>query len=316
MVKIGKLVGLAAIAVVVVCGSATADRADRARNPSVRNWAGDGIYASEQPYVLYPNGSITTKVFVNEKGPFSLIVDTGGFMSGLNRVTISANKLSYKSKGTINVIGADGKGRMRLLEFKSLRIAKNAAKNPLMLELPGPPLGMLSPDKGILGTDILANFTLGFDVSRKYLVFYPRSYDLVERSPGLFDTIPMHRNRRSNGLTARIAFNGKTITALIDTGATRSVIDKRLARRLGLEMLEGHSERGIGINGRTIEAQLATIDTIKAGTKTWSDVRIWVIDMPRGRPRLQAILGMDRLAEGPFAIDYGHERVLLVKTAG
>lgn len=311
MVKRGGMPGI--LLVLVLCGSGLA-RAEGIRDLPANQW-GRSATIAEQPIKRYRNGAITTPVFINRKGPYEFLVDTGAFISGVNRSTIVANSLSYKHTKTIDVIGADGKGTMRVLKFRSLIASVFIIQNPLLLELPSGYLGFRSPQRGILGTDFLASHTVVFDLDRDMIVLYPQSIDLTQGLPGYFDIIPMRFSRRDNGLFTKVKLNGKTYNALIDTGATFTAVNEKLAKRLGIDTMTGSRGNATGVNERNIDIYRTRLDSLEAGTRTWKNPKIALMKFTRGGRHYDAILGMDLLAKEPFAIDYGNKRVLLVKPA-
>jgi predicted aspartyl protease len=275
------------------------------------NWAGQ-TRAAEQPITRHSNGSITTPVYINRKGPFPFLVDTGAALSGVNRVTIIANDLSYKEVDEVIVLGAAGRSTMRLLRFQSLISSIYEMKNPRLLELPNSFLGARQIERGVLGTDFWANHTVVFDTDRDKIVLYPKSYDLTEGLPNHFDEFEFRYTRRDNGLFARVKINGNTHTALIDTGASLTFVNEKLAKRLNIDTTIGYEENAIGISGRRITHYRTKVASIEAGTRTWTNVSIGLTEFPGG-PKYDLVLGMSLLAQTPFAIDYHRKRVLLVK---
>ena len=87
------------LGLLTVLGALISVRADAAegignQEVSIANWA-SSVTAVTQPITIHSNNSITTSVYINRKGPFEFLVDTGAFWSGIKRSTVIANDLAY-----------------------------------------------------------------------------------------------------------------------------------------------------------------------------------------------------------------------------
>jgi tetratricopeptide (TPR) repeat protein/predicted aspartyl protease len=93
----------------------------------------------------------------------------------------------------------------------------------------------------------------------------------------------------------QITLNGAKIRAIFDSGAMRSMLDKRAARRAGIK-LDGPevTSGGVwgGINGRNTETWISRFDTLDLGGETIRNARLRIadIDLPANADML---LGMD-----------------------
>lgn len=279
---------------------------------SIANWA-SSVTAVTQPITVHSNNSITTPVYINRKGPFEFLVDTGAFWSGIKRSTVVANDLAYKQVDRIDIIGADGRSSVKVLQFESLITAGFIMKRKRLLELGSGPLGVPSVKRGILGTDFLANHIVAFDLQASRIILYPKVVDLDKELPGRFDIIPMKYSRKRNGIHSTVKLNGKRFRALVDTGASLTIVNERLAERLGIDTKRGYRGHGTGINGGRIEVYRTKLESLEAGTRIWKNINIGLIKMPRSGGSHDAVLGMDLLGKQPFAVDYAHNRLLILK---
>ncbi len=97
---------------------------------------------------------------------------------------------------------------------------------------------------------------------------------------------------------------GRSINIMIDTGASPAVIDARLARALGLELLPGKVQV---LNG-TFSAPGVWIPDIEVGPVHHSKVPGLVRDLSHLKDRfgvsVGAIVGLDVLSEANFRLDY------------
>jgi predicted aspartyl protease len=96
----------------------------------------------------------------------------------------------------------------------------------------------------------------------------------------------------------------KGLNFLVDTGATPSVLDRRLAQRLGLDELPGSI---VFINGR-VPAGQAIVPNLEFGPTQRHNLPIVVEDLSvfdRALPlHIDAVIGLDVLGQSAFEIDY------------
>src|SRR5512146_1569008 len=102
----------------------------------------------------------------------------------------------------------------------------------------------------------------------------------------------------------------KDLNLLLDTGSARTVIDRRIARTLHLEVNPTYLNL---ISGR-VRGGTSLIPSIEIGPITAKAMPAWIMDLSRlsdeTGPRIDAILGMDFLGEaGGIAIDYNSQEV-------
>ena len=103
--------------------------------------------------------------------------------------------------------------------------------------------------------------------------------------------------------------NLKGLRFLVDTGASDTVIDRRVAERLGVA-----SQPAKLINfDKTLELDRAEVPEISFGPEHTSNVPVLIEDLGNLRPdgkRLDGILGLDQLRRSNFIIDYGKKSML------
>ena len=98
---------------------------------------------------------------------------------------------------------------------------------------------------------------------------------------------------------------------LVDTGAGITVLSKELAEKLELEEESGHSIT-LKTMATEIQAQLATLSSIKVGNLTQNNLRVAVIELPFGEERkFDGVLGMDFMNNYKIHIDNENNRILL-----
>lgn len=105
-----------------------------------------------------------------------------------------------------------------------------------------------------------------------------------------------------------VTFNG-TVTAnlLLDTGASMTMISRRVASNLALPAIASGLISGIG---GTINAQIARVESIKVGDAEVGGMPVSIHDISRF-PRFEGLLGMDFLSRFHVSVDSTKQLLVL-----
>jgi predicted aspartyl protease len=111
--------------------------------------------------------------------------------------------------------------------------------------------------------------------------------------------------------------NADNLRFLLDTGASNSAIDRRVAERLGLH---GQPARVINFD-KTVALELTEVHEMTFGPERVSNVRVMIEDLGYLRStgvHVDGVIGLDLLRRQSFLVDYAGERVVFgpVATAG
>jgi predicted aspartyl protease len=103
--------------------------------------------------------------------------------------------------------------------------------------------------------------------------------------------------------------NLEKLSFLIDTGASPSVIDQRIATALGLQRTAGTMD----LANKIVWTELATLPLMNVGPARAQNLSVFVQDLSSiekalGR-RIDAIVGLDVLGKSSFSIDYKAKRL-------
>ena len=97
----------------------------------------------------------------------------------------------------------------------------------------------------------------------------------------------------------------KNLNFFLDTGTTPSVVDARIAKNIGLPT---EKSIRIAVLGGRAEGQEAHLSSIELGPLKQSNLHVITTDLSFFQKffpvRIDAIVGMDVLGQGPFVIDY------------
>ncbi len=130
------------------------------------------------------------------------------------------------------------------------------------------------------------------------------------------DTIPL--TLRDNKCLVPIQIGSKTFTAIVDTGATHSVIDLQIAEELGLEILSDTPRlevAGIGsYDGRLEKARIPEFSIGSLVFQDWIMVGVELELAPVwAKEKVPVIIGMDILQSAQARIDI-HQGKLFFKS--
>ncbi len=101
---------------------------------------------------------------------------------------------------------------------------------------------------------------------------------------------------------------------LLDTGASNTAIDRRVAARLGLH---GQAAKVINFD-KTVALEWADVQEMTFGPEHVRNVRVMIEDLGYLRSagvRVDGVIGLDQLRGQSFLVDYARERVVFGPTA-
>jgi predicted aspartyl protease len=108
--------------------------------------------------------------------------------------------------------------------------------------------------------------------------------------------------------------NAGNLRFLLDTGASNSALDRRVAERLGL-----HGQPAKVINfDKTVALESAELQQITFGPERITNVRVMIEDLGYLRSaglHVDGVIGLDQLRRRSFLIDYARKRVVFGPTA-
>ncbi|HEY3731718.1 MAG TPA: retropepsin-like aspartic protease [Steroidobacteraceae bacterium] len=175
-------------------------------------------------------GRIWAPVYINDLGPFRLVLDSGANHSGINAQVAQALGLTPDASQKMLLRGVTGSATVATVRVNSILIG-DLALGPSQLPILTDPLGGAD---GILGTEQMAGRRIRVDF-RHDRITITRSHN--ERADGDFRTIPFQL-MRGNLLAVDASLGGVHTMAIIDTGGEATI--GNLALR---QALERHASR-------------------------------------------------------------------------
>jgi Aspartyl protease len=101
----------------------------------------------------------------------------------------------------------------------------------------------------------------------------------------------------------------KGLNFLVDTGASRTVLDPRIARKLHLE----EQPASIVIVGGSVQAAWASLPSLSFGPLQSENISVQIVDLSflqKSLPvRVDGVIALDVLGQSPFVIDYVSRKI-------
>ncbi|WP_438381354.1 retropepsin-like aspartic protease [Asaia sp. BMEF1] len=188
---------------------------------------------------LYSSHNVPVVRATINKHPVLFEVDTGAFNSVLSEQYADKLDLNY-SEGMVRAIGVKGTEFQRVVQVDHIGLGGATNTNhafTMTSQLFHPTKPPLPPLVGLMGAEILLATDLVIDMPHHQMQLLD-----MKRCPypaplwkGAMHTVPIDRNLDDMKLHVHFALDGgEPIRAVFDTGASRTVIPLRMARKLGV----------------------------------------------------------------------------------
>lgn len=155
-------------------------------------------------------GRIWAPVYINDQGPFRLVLDTGATHSGIIAEVATALHIPPNTSSNMTLRGVTGSAVVPTIRINTLTVGDlllNGKRLPIITDA-------LGGAEGVLGTEGLTDKRIFIDF-RNDLIIIARSHD--ERAAPGFLTIPV-KFTRGNLLTVNAMMGSVRVKAIIDTG--------------------------------------------------------------------------------------------------
>jgi predicted aspartyl protease len=279
------------------------------------------VETREARYVAPTNrdqiGRIWAPVFINGRGPFRLVLDTGASSSGVTAMVALALGIPTDQSPPMMLRGVTGSATVPTIRVDTLSVGDVAVDSPVLPIVPD----ALGGAEGILGSEGLKNKRIFIDFHHDKIII---TYSRDERSARDFVTVPFKSVRGQ--LIVIDAFVGHVRTkAIIDTGGQTTIGNMALRDALADHNL-GFRGRPDQITGATMAVQNGElIDTpaiqlgpiqIRDYGVTFADMYIFKHWKLTGEPAI--MIGMDALGTlDTLIIDYRrHELQMRMAKSG
>jgi predicted aspartyl protease len=256
------------------------------------------------------SGRLRAPVFIEGKGPFSLIVDTGANGSAVSAAV--AETLGERSRQSPDVLlrGVTGSSRVAAIRVRSLSIGGLVAPAATLAIV----ADALDGADGFLGMGAFSDKRVLLDFARGEIVF-SASHSSSAGAGFVRVAADLSRSRLT---IIDMRVNGRLIKAIIDTGAGGTIGNSAMRKLLlGTPGATAHGDRIIGTTSEVGYGQTFAMPAITIGGLTILGARASFADISLfdhlNLTRVPALLiGMDVLGQlDSMAIDYGARELQL-----
>lgn len=239
-------------------------------------------------------GQATTLVKINGSDT-RLILDTGATFNLMSRANALALGLRPRpAPSWLRMDGVGGEVGVQLAEIKSFGVLDATFKRVLFI-VGGTDLGY-----GLLGANLLDVADLEADLAHgKLTLFKPdhcknasMAYWTKDGIAEVADIVSP-RDEHDRRTFVKVTINGKKLRALLDSGAYATVLSRRAAERVGIDLkqAEARTDDAVGIGGKSVKTWIAPIDAYSVGTETIQHSKMVVLDEDMGETDM--LLGVD-----------------------
>jgi predicted aspartyl protease len=317
------LIGWATLAAFLATGPAAAgcQLAQVARLPVVV----DG----NRPYV---QGSINGQ-------PMLALADTGAEVSVLWGGGAGRYGLKPRALDNVKFVGVGGEQAAYYVTVDELSLGNAPRRNVRLFVTRGRSALDRDAVAMIVGQDVLASSDIEFDLANHAIrLFKPNGCERQPlaywaRTPYSVVELRSSRREQTDAIEVDVQLNGKTIRAILDSGAYTSVISTRAARRAGVLLTDpgvvrDGTSRGVG--PRTLDTWVGAFETFQIGGQTIRNARLRIADLfgstraPEIGSRIakvapgtpEMLLGADFLRSHRVLVSYSQGKIYFTHNGG
>lgn len=240
----------------------------------------------------------TTQVKVNGVDT-SFILDTGAFFNFMSRAEAGALKLPLSPPPyDMRMRGIGGSSDVKVARVNDFGMLDTVFHNVLFLA------GGSDAGRGALGANMLDSADLELDLAHgKVTLFQPDgcqksalAYWSTGRNYQVADLHAGYGNGNDRRSFVDVTINGRNFRALLDSGATATLIDRRAAERAGIDLDESGVKAGPRIHGigdKSDQTWIVPVDKFSVGTETIQHSQMLVMDGRIGDGSTDILLGVD-----------------------
>ena len=265
-------------------------------------------------------GPILVPLAVN-RTPATFILDTGAERSLVTQAAVTRLGLALDEWVGTTMRGVGGIERRRNADPRSLtlggvvlqRHTLNHDTSLVVGNMPRAEVEGRTVD-GLLGRDFLSVFDLAIDMPAQTLTLYDVTGCSGRFLPwtGAYSAVPV-QNPMESALVAQITLDGMPMRALIDTGASSSVVGAPGMARLGLTEAELAGDPSVAVSGqgpRMVTMRRHRFASLQVGEALVRGPELWVAPI-RFTPISEMLLGADWLAGKVVWISYASRQVFV-----
>lgn len=252
------------------------------------------------------------------------LVDTGAFFGTMSVATAKELGLRLEAAPAgLYGVGVGGSFSLQVTRVKELGILGGTIPD-IQFTVGGSDVGM-----PVLGANVLHAVDLELDLARGQMrLMKPKGCD--KTAMAYWDTdnsfqmaeLTASEGRRGRNARIKVVLNGKPVIALLDTGASSTVISRRAAERAGIDLTAASAVPGsssMGFGRSTVKTWTVPVNTISIGTETIKRAKIQVLDGNFGAPGDDGpdmLLGIDFILAHRIFVASSQDRIYFTYNGG
>jgi len=282
----------------------------------------------DQSYDIGYGDRLTTKVFIDGKGPFDFLIDTASSRTIIYERARAQVGLVPVNNERIVVYGLNGVVNAPAVRLAELRISGERVRELTIAALPNPGGDSEEPD-GILGLDVLERYFIALDRPEQRLRLFPRASGAPEPY-SRWPYVPLKHQKPKrfpfgfwyvDGQYAELERGTTPAATLFDLGAGITIINWQTAYRFKLrkwQLTDRNPTEQQVRDGLGKESPVARLDGlwISIGDRNWFIQPALIADAPvfglldiGGEPA--AIIGPGLLKDESLAVDFENQRLYI-----
>ncbi|ULU23877.1 retroviral-like aspartic protease family protein [Dyella terrae] len=286
--------GVWSMAVTSVCG-VQARSADRSVDPQV------ALSAS-------PNGHDTVPVYVNGKGPYPFILDTGADGPAVYQWFADEARLPKVAGKEQDLSGQTGSAKVSMFRIDDVSLGGLHYHGAEAFGLPDRKDG--GQQAGVLGNDFMDKAVVVFDFPCRQVTIYPTPTD-VQKILGGAHVVHAGVDEGTTLLTLPVTVNGAQGIAVLDSGSRQTRLTPGFASKAGIDVASStfHDDTAIyGTSGNKRVPRTGPVGEVRFAGLTLTNATAQVVDLPmladdfHGEPAM--LLGADLI--GRYRLIYDH----------
>jgi predicted aspartyl protease len=265
-----------------------------------------------------PTGHFIAPVFVNGRGPYPFMVDTGADRSAVYSWFAAAQALP-KGKNSV-ISGATGNAVETTSTLRSISLDGHTIKDVDADTIPDRADG--AKIAGVAGVDLLANRFAVIDPACGTLGLLPGGSSLegiAGKDAAIINAGSIHGGKQ---FTFKVTLNRISGVAILDSGARATIINTTFARVAGLNIKAKNFTAGPTTRGATqqsVSSIVGPIGDVSVAGIVQRNVVARIVDLPAfddeslsGKPVMN--VGADLLRDLRLTVDFDHRRFGLARS--
>jgi tetratricopeptide (TPR) repeat protein len=244
-------------------------------------------------------GQATTMVKINGADT-RFVLDTGAFFNTMSRANAMSLGLNLRpAPFGFRIGGIGGTAGVQFTQVKDFGILDTTLHHIAFI------VGGTDAGHGLLGANLLDLVDLEIDLAHGKLTLFS-AVDCEKHSLAYWSKngkyndadIVSTGNEHDRRTFFNVMINGKKVRAVLDSGAYATVLSRRAAERVGIDLNAPDVEagsNGIGIGARSVKTWTVRVDSFSVGTETIQHSQMQVIDGKIGDGETDMLLGVDFL---------------------